>query len=81
VVLALAERFWPGHLTLVARCDARVPNIVTAATQTVAVRVPAHAPDPARSDSVIPARFAPRTCHGARFKVRDRRSGAPWWLI
>ncbi len=43
LLLALAERFWPGPLTLVVRCDASVPDIVTAGTQTVAVRVPAHA--------------------------------------
>ncbi len=39
----LAERFWPGPLTLVLpRCD-RVPDVVTASGPTVAVRVPAHA--------------------------------------
>src|SRR5690348_13744143 len=38
----LAERFWPGPLTLVLpRCDA-VPDAVTAGGPTVAVRVPAH---------------------------------------
>jgi L-threonylcarbamoyladenylate synthase len=42
LLLALAGRFWPGPLTLVARCDARVPDIVTAGTQTVAVRMPDH---------------------------------------
>ncbi len=42
LLLALAERFWPGPLTLVARCAARVPDIVTAGTQTVAVRMPDH---------------------------------------
>ncbi|MEI2691398.1 MAG: L-threonylcarbamoyladenylate synthase [Anaerolineae bacterium] len=42
LLLALAERFWPGPLTLVVACDARVPEIVTAGTQTVAVRVPDH---------------------------------------
>ncbi|MBE2231905.1 MAG: threonylcarbamoyl-AMP synthase [Anaerolinea sp.] len=43
LLLRLAERFWPGPLTLVARCDARVPEIVTAGTLTVAVRMPDHA--------------------------------------
>jgi L-threonylcarbamoyladenylate synthase len=38
----LAERFWPGPLTLVLlKCDA-VPDVVTAKGPTVAVRVPAH---------------------------------------
>ena len=39
---ALAERFWPGPLTLVLRKRANVPGIVTAGLDTVAVRVPAH---------------------------------------
>jgi L-threonylcarbamoyladenylate synthase len=42
LLLALAERFWPGPLTLVVPCDGRVPAIVTAGTQTVAVRTPDH---------------------------------------
>jgi L-threonylcarbamoyladenylate synthase len=42
LLLALARQFWPGALTLVARCDGRVPDIVTAGTQTVAVRMPDH---------------------------------------
>lgn len=43
LLATLAERFWPGPLTLVARCAAHVPEIVTAGTLTVAVRMPAHA--------------------------------------
>lgn len=39
---ALAEHFWPGPLTLVAPCGSQVPDVVTAGTQTVAVRVPDH---------------------------------------
>ncbi len=39
---AVAERFWPGPLTLVLRKSARIPDIVTAGLDTVAVRVPAH---------------------------------------
>lgn len=39
---ALASAFWPGPLTLVARRHARVPDLVTAGLDTVAVRVPAH---------------------------------------
>src|SRR5262245_39298480 len=38
----LAERFWPGPLTLVVRKAASIPDIVTAGGPTVAVRVPAH---------------------------------------
>src|SRR5438270_2167933 len=38
----LAERFWPGPLTLVLPRAGRVPDIVTASGPTVAVRVPAH---------------------------------------
>lgn len=38
----LAERFWPGPLTLVLTKAARVPLEVTGGLQTVAVRVPAH---------------------------------------
>jgi L-threonylcarbamoyladenylate synthase len=40
--VALAERFWPGPLTLVLRRAASVPLEVTAGMETVAVRVPAH---------------------------------------
>jgi L-threonylcarbamoyladenylate synthase len=39
----LAERFWPGPLTLVLRKSSVVPNIVTAGGPTVAVRCPMHA--------------------------------------
>jgi L-threonylcarbamoyladenylate synthase len=39
---ALAERFWPGPLTLVVPKRAEVPDIVTAGGPTVAVRCPAH---------------------------------------
>jgi L-threonylcarbamoyladenylate synthase len=39
---ALAERFWPGALTLVLRRTACVPPIVTSGGETVAVRVPDH---------------------------------------
>ncbi|MFL5340352.1 MAG: L-threonylcarbamoyladenylate synthase [Gemmataceae bacterium] len=38
----LAERFWPGPLTLVLPRAAAVPDIVTAGGPTVAVRMPAH---------------------------------------
>lgn len=39
---ALMERFWPGPLTLVLPKSPRVPDIVTAGTPTVAVRMPAN---------------------------------------
>lgn len=39
---ALATRFWPGPLTLVARACDRIPLSVTAGTGFVGVRVPAH---------------------------------------
>ena len=38
----LAERYWPGPLTLVVPKRDRIPDIVTAGLPTVAVRVPAH---------------------------------------
>jgi len=38
----LARRFWPGPLTLVVRKRDVVPSIVTADTDTVGLRVPAH---------------------------------------
>ncbi len=38
----LGGRFWPGPLTLVLPCGPEVPDIVTAGSQTVAVRVPGH---------------------------------------
>ena len=39
---ALAERFWPGPLTLVVRRAPAVPLVVTAGLDTVAVRMPSH---------------------------------------
>jgi L-threonylcarbamoyladenylate synthase len=39
----LADRFWPGPLTLVLPRASAVPLVVTAGGETVAVRVPAHA--------------------------------------
>lgn len=43
VAYALAERFWPGALTLVLRRAAGVPDAVTSGGETVAVRAPDHA--------------------------------------
>lgn len=38
----LANRFWPGPLSLVLPRSSRVPDVVTAGQDTVALRVPAH---------------------------------------
>lgn len=38
----LAERFWPGPLTLILRKASRVPEVVTGGQQSVGLRVPAH---------------------------------------
>lgn len=38
----LAERFWPGPLTLILEKKPQVPSIVTGGLDTVAVRMPAH---------------------------------------
>jgi L-threonylcarbamoyladenylate synthase len=38
----LAQRFWPGPLTLLFRKSANVPSAVTAGRETIAVRMPAH---------------------------------------
>ncbi|MFP4345064.1 MAG: L-threonylcarbamoyladenylate synthase [Anaerolineales bacterium] len=42
VAFELAERFWPGPLTLVLPRGPEVPSVVTAGGETVAVRVPSH---------------------------------------
>jgi L-threonylcarbamoyladenylate synthase len=42
VAYALAERFWPGALTLVLTRTGQVPDAVTSGGETVAVRVPNH---------------------------------------
>ncbi len=42
VAWELAQRFWPGPLTLVLPLAARIPPIVTAGGATVGVRLPAH---------------------------------------
>ena len=42
VAWELAERFWPGGLTLVLPCAAGVPSIVTAGGDTLAIRCPDH---------------------------------------
>ena len=65
--LRLAERFWPGPLTLVVPKAARVSLAVTAGGQTVAVRVP----DLALTRSLIRAAGAPLATTSANL------SGAP----
>lgn len=40
--LRLAERFWPGPLTIVLQRSSRVSDLVTGSLDTVAIRVPAH---------------------------------------
>ena len=42
VAQRLAERFWPGPLTLVVRKTTKIPAEVTAGLNTVGVRMPAH---------------------------------------
>jgi L-threonylcarbamoyladenylate synthase len=42
IAARLAERFWPGPLTLVVPRSEVVPDVVTAGGPTVALRVPAH---------------------------------------
>jgi L-threonylcarbamoyladenylate synthase len=39
---ALAERFWPGPLTIVLRRGPSIPDVITAGGPSVAVRVPEH---------------------------------------
>ena len=39
---ALAERFWPGPLTVIMKKSALVPDAVTAGLDTVAIRMPSH---------------------------------------
>lgn len=38
----LAEKFWPGSLTLLLKKKDAVPNLITAGKETVAVRIPNH---------------------------------------
>lgn len=42
IALSLAERFWPGPLTLVLPRSEAVPKTVTGGLETVAVRMPSH---------------------------------------
>ena len=38
----LAEKFWPGSMTLVLKKNATIPDLITAGKDTVAVRIPNH---------------------------------------
>jgi L-threonylcarbamoyladenylate synthase len=78
VARGLAERFWPGGLTLVLRlrADASVPPALTAGTTTLGVRVPDH-PTPralARALGPLPTTSANRSgepeCRDAASVVR-----------
>lgn len=40
--IALAEKFWPGPLTIILPKSSRVPNVTTANMDSVAVRMPSH---------------------------------------
>jgi L-threonylcarbamoyladenylate synthase len=42
-ILKLAEKFWPGPLTLVVEKSDLVPDIVTSGLNTIGIRMPAHA--------------------------------------
>jgi L-threonylcarbamoyladenylate synthase len=42
IAIKLAEKFWPGPLTLVLKKQAHIPHTVTAGKETVAIRVPNH---------------------------------------
>lgn len=63
----LAQLFWPGPLTMVFRKSGRVPDIVTAGLDTVAIRMPQHP----SARAVIEAAQAPLAAPSAN------RSGKP----
>src|SRR5713226_5175896 len=62
----LAERFWPGPLTLIAKAAAAVPEEITAGTGTIGVRLP-------DDDNV---RALLRACGGALTATSANPSGA-----
>ena len=39
---ALGKKFWPGPLTLIVKCSAQVPSLVTSNTGYVGIRIPNH---------------------------------------
>lgn len=42
IALQLAEKFWPGPLTLILKKLPKIPDLITAGKDTVAVRIPNH---------------------------------------
>ena len=64
---ALAERLWPGALTLVAEARAGVPDILTAGTGTVGVRLP----DDEEARAVV------RACGGVLTATSANPAGQP----
>lgn len=42
IALKLAKRFWPGPLTLILKKLPKIPDLITAGKETVAVRIPNH---------------------------------------
>ena len=73
----LMERFWPGPLTLLMPRTDRVPDIVTAGLDTVAVRMPSH---PVARDLLREAGVPrPRpTAAASRAPRRRSMSSATW---
>jgi L-threonylcarbamoyladenylate synthase len=62
----LAERFWPGPLTLVVPASHKIPTLVTAGGPTVGLRVPSHPVAQAllkKADSPLAAPSANRSAH------------------
>lgn len=63
----LAQRYWPGALTLVVPASDRVPRILTGISGTVAVRVPDHPTTRALIDSLrVPLAATSANISGAR---------------
>ncbi len=52
---ALMRAFWPGALTVVVRASAKIPSVLTAATGTVGLRMPAGAVAQALLAATLPA--------------------------
>lgn len=89
----LAERFWPGPLTLILKRSARVPDVVTGGQDTVGLRVPDHpvaaalpeafgggiaAPSPNRFGRVSPTAAAHVCCGSSTGSISVRcRSSWP----
>ncbi|MDR2929067.1 MAG: threonylcarbamoyl-AMP synthase [Cytophagaceae bacterium] len=42
LIIRLAQKYWPGPLTIVSHCRKSIPDIVTSGLPTVAVRMPNH---------------------------------------